>query len=132
MDITYLVHAIEHKVARHSSPIARLALCVVLCGSISPSGNLNAQAVFPIEVRSNLHELDLKVASSNAANQVLVSIENNEAFDVLCEGRFYNGPQNPIERRAVVHGGKSATMSAPLMRAVTVVSVDLDCNKQQP
>ncbi len=94
------------------------------------SATLQAQSIFPIEVSSEMNELDLEVASSSLGNQVLVSVKNKEGFAVHCRAVFHNGPQTALQRRVKVAAGKTATMSAPLKRAVTVVNVELNCDRE--
>jgi hypothetical protein len=91
---------------------------------------LLAQSIFPIEVSSELNDLDLKVASSNIGNQVVLSVANKEGFAVHCQAVFNNGPQTAVQRRVKVASGKTATMTAPLKRAVTAVNISLRCDKQ--
>jgi hypothetical protein len=106
----------------YSTRAAALALLLI-------SATLQAQSIFPIEVSSELNELDLAVASSSLGNQVVVSVKNKEGFAVHCRAVFHNGPQTTLQRRVKVAAGKTASMSAPLKRAVTVVNVELNCDR---
>ncbi len=94
------------------------------------SASTQAQSVFPIEVSSELNDLELAVASSNIGNQVMLSVKNKEDFAVHCRAVFHNGPQTPFDRRVKIAAGKTATMTAPLKRAVTVVNITLNCDRQ--
>lgn len=107
-------------------PIRSGAMALLLASTA-----LQAQSIFPIEVSSELHELDLAVASSSLGNQVVVSVKNKESFAVHCRAVFHNGPQTALQRRIKVAAGKTATMSAPLKRAVTVVNVALSCDRDE-
>ena len=89
-------------------------------------------AIIPIDVESELNELDLKVLSHNAGAQVVIGIENKEAFKVYCRARFINGPQTPVDRRVQIKAESTGQMAAPLRRSVTRVQVELGCDKNQP
>ncbi len=114
MDITHLVHPLK---------AAALTLCIA-------SSTLHAQSIYPIDISSELHGLELQVASSNIGNEVMVSIKNDDQVTVYCEAMFNNGPQIPVERRAKIAAGKSTTMTAPMMREVIRVDVTLNCDRQ--
>lgn len=86
-------------------------------------------AIIPIDVESELNELDLEVLSFNAGAQVVIGIENKEAFKVYCSARFINGPQTPVDRRVQINAESTGQMAAPLRRSVTRVQVELDCDK---
>lgn len=115
MDITYLVH-----------PLKATLFALLWVASAS----LHAQSVFPIDVTSELNDLELAVASSSIGNQVMVSVKNEGEVAARCQAVFHNGPQTPVERRADIAAGKTATMTAPLKRSVTRVEVTLNCGKQ--
>jgi hypothetical protein len=105
-------------------------LCFVLVAGLG--GVAAATAFVPIDVESELNELDLKVLSYNAGGQVLIGIENKEALKVYCSARFINGPQTPVDRRVQIKAESTGQMAAPLMRSVTRVRVELVCDKKQP
>lgn len=119
MDITDMVHPVI---------IRRSRLLFVAC--VLGAGQLQAQLFVPIDINSNLHDLDIEVTKNQFGTEVQVGIHNKEAFEVECTAHFNNGPQTSIERRAVIKAGKTGQMMAPLFREVTRVNVDLSCDRR--
>ncbi len=105
-------------------------LCIVLVAGVGWVGA--ATAFVPIDVESELNELELEVQSYNAGPQVVIGIKNKEAFKVYCSARFINGPQTPVDRRVQIKAESTGQMAVPLMREVTRVRVELRCDKKQP
>lgn len=101
-----------------------LSLGLVCAGQVAATGFV------PIDVESELNDLDVEVFSSNIGAQVTIGIQNKEQFKVYCNALFNNGPQTPVERRAEIKAEGSGQMTAPLFRQVTRVRVRLACDKQ--
>lgn len=101
-----------------------LSLGLVCAGQVAATG------FAPIDVESELNDLDLEVFSNNIGAQVTIGIQNKEQFKVYCNALFNNGPQTPVERRAEIKAEGRGQMTAPLFRQVTRVRVRLACDKQ--
>ena len=89
-----------------------------------------ATSFVPIDVDSELNDLDVKVFSNNIGAQVTIGLQNKEKIKIYCNAMFNNGPQTPLERRVEIKAEGTGQMTAPLFRQATRVRVRLICDKQ--
>lgn len=119
MDFTNLAHPLIN---------IRAQFCALLLSGFLPATAF-AQMI-PIDLEKQLNDLALKVSTQNIGPELMVAVQNEETFDVQCTARFDNGPQIPVERRAIIKAGKHGQLTAPVRRAVTRVSIQLNCQRQ--
>jgi len=94
------------------------------------AGQTMATSFVPIDVDSELNNLDVEVFSNNIGAQVTIGLQNKEKIKIYCNAMFNNGPQTPLERRVEIKAEGTGQMTAPLFRQATRVRVRLICDKQ--
>lgn len=87
----------------------------------------SAGASFPMEIDSELNEMDIKLSPVSIGNQAIVLVENNEDFQIECTGWFRNGPEREQKRIVPVGPKQRRQLAVQVGREPVVVRVRVEC-----
>lgn len=82
---------------------------------------------YPMDVKSTLYGMDLKVTSVGNDMIAAIEIRNNDTRIAKCQVVFVNGPELPDRNLATVAPGKSQTVRFAAKRTVIKLDVTVTC-----
>jgi hypothetical protein len=87
-----------------------------------------AAFAYPIDVKSNLNGMDLKLNAVGDSSIAAIEIKNDDSRAAICQVEFVNGPELPDRNMATVQPGKAQTVRFAAKRTVIKLDVKVTCN----
>jgi hypothetical protein len=89
---------------------------------------VTAAHAYPIDVKSNLNGMDLKLNAVGDASIAAIEIKNDDSRTARCQVEFVNGPELPDRNMATVQPGKAQTVRFAAKRTVIKLDINVSCN----
>ena len=83
---------------------------------------------YPIDVKSNLNGMDLKLNTFGDSSIAAIEIKNDDSRAARCQVEFVNGPELPDRNMATVQPGKAQTVRFAAKRTVIKLDVNVSCS----
>ncbi len=107
------------------SMISVLATLILVSGSISIAAAIGSS--FPIEISAELHNLDIEVSTSSAANTANISIINKSDQAISCSAHFKAGPESSKAKRSNIEPQQKVVLTHRANRQLTKMRITLEC-----